>query len=604
MSSSILSAEELGCDQVRWDLSALFSGVDDPKIKETLSTSEEKIKAFVTQYKGKLGDLDATGLRKAYETKDAIIEALYKVSQYSHLLLAVDTQNDPVKALVSTVDETLSRLSNELVFFSLELGQLDQEIYERQNDETALGDYAYAYRYTRQKAAHRLSEKEEQLINLKDLTGIRAARNLYGEITSDFKFDFELDGEIKSLNGSELRNLRLHKDQDVRRRAMEAFHQRYEDHKLFFTHTYNTIVKDYNIERKLRGYATPISVMNSGNDLDDRAVSVLHDVTNESYGLVQRYYRLKAKLCNLPDMTLSDIYAPLPEGSKVYKWEESKQLVLDSFEAFDPSFASHAKTLFDNGYVDAPVGGHKRGGAFCSSSTPDLLPYVLLNFQGKARDISTIAHEFGHAIHAILSQGQVLTNYHAILPLCETASVFAEMVLMDYMKTVETDPSARIALLADKLEDLFATSHRQNMFSQFEIAAHDRITDGLMSADDLGDLYQEQLTKMFGDSVRITPNYRWEWATIPHIFDVPFYVHSYNFGNLLVLALYGQYLEEGAAFVPKLKTFLSKGSSASPKDLTEALGVSITDPEFWKKSLVYIESLIDELEGLVEASEG
>lgn len=603
MSTSVLSAEELGCQDVRWDLSDLFAGIDDPKINQTLADSEVDIKAFVERYKGKLGDLDAAGLRKAYEEKDALITPLYQVSQFSHLSLSLDTQNEAVKALVARVDETLSRLSNELVFFSLELGQLDEAIYTKQNDPEILKDYAYAYRYTRQKAKHRLSEKEEQLVNLKDLTGIRAARNLYGELTSAFEFEFELDGDLKTLNGSQLRNLRLHKDQDVRRRAMDLFFSRYEDNKITFTHLYNTIVKDYNIERKLRGYSTPIGVMNSGNDLDDKAVDVLHEVTRESYPLVHRYYRLKAKLCQLPTMTLSDIYAPLPEVDKSYKWDEAKAMVLDSFQAFDPVFADHSKTLFEGGYVDAPVGGSKRGGAFCSSSTPDKLPYVLLNFQGKPRDISTIAHEFGHAIHAILSQGQVNTNYHAILPLCETASVFAEMVLMDYMKKTETDRSARIALLADKLEDLFATSHRQNMFSDFEMAAHDRITEGLMSADDLGDLYQEQLSKMFGDSVSITPNYRWEWSTIPHIFDVPFYVHSYNFGNLLVLALYGQYLEEGQSFIPRLKTFLSKGSSASPKELTEALGVSITDPDFWRKSLVYIESLIDELEGLVEGSD-
>ena len=202
---------------------------------------------------------------------------------------------------------------------------------------------------------------------------------------------------------------------------------------------------------------------------------------------------------------------------------------------------------------------------------------------GKPRDVSTIAHEFGHAIHAILSQKQVLSNYHAILPLCETASVFAEMVLLDSMKSKETDRLAKIALLTNQLEDLFATSHRQNMFSTFEIEAHKRITDGLCSAEELCDLYDEKLRHMFGDSVVYTPEYRWEWTTIPHIFDVPFYVYSYNFGNLLVLSLYAQYLEEGKAFVPKLKTFLSAGSSASPKDLTDALGVSITDKAFLEK---------------------
>jgi len=280
-------------------------------------------------------------------------------------------------------------------------------------------------------------------------------------------------------------------------------------------------------------------------------------VTTESYSLVQRYYSLKAKMLNLPELTLSDIYAPLPDADRFYPFEEAKTLVLDAFQAFDEEFHTLTKTMFTEQRIDAPVEQGKRGGAFCSSSTPDLKPYVLLNYTGKVRDVSTMAHELGHAIHAMFSRQQNLTNYHSILPLAETASIFSEMVLTDYLLKNETDTAVKKALLTGKLEDIFATSHRQNMFSSFEIAAHAAINQNLQSADDLCELYSGELKKMFGNSVQMTAEYAWEWSSIPHIFNVPFYVYAYNFGNLLVLALYQQYLEEGASFKPRYKNFLS-----------------------------------------------
>ena len=594
-----MNKQATGAENVRWDLNELFNSIDDPRIDQVLKDSHAQAEAFVDRYRGKLAELSPEALAEAYNTLESISGPLYRVGQFVHLLNAVDTANDQIKATLAKVEQASSTTSNLLVFFGLELGNLSPEHFARFEGAEALADFSYKITKLRKNACYNLSEKEEQIINLKDLNGSNAHQKLYNELSASFSFEFELDGEVQTLNGDQLRALRQHPDADVRRRAMKMFFSRYADNALVINHLYNALVKDYGIEIGLRGYENPISVMNTRNDLSDEAIQALNDVTTESYSLVNRYYKLKAKMLGLKDMTLADIYAPLPQASKFYPFEEARQLVLDGFQAFDVDFHAKAKLMFNENRIDAPVESRKRGGAFCASSTPDLRPYVLLNYTGKVRDVSTMAHELGHAIHAMFSSGQKLMNYHSILPLAETASIFSEMVLTDSLLKKESDVEVKKSMLSGKLEDIFASSHRQNMFSSFEISSHAAINDRLQSAQELCDLYTVEINKMFGDSVTFTPEYAWEWSSIPHIFNTPFYVYAYNFGNLLVLALYQQYLEEGEAFKPKYKQFLSLGSSASPADITAVVGADINDPGFWRKSLKYIESLVDQLEALV-----
>ena len=419
-----------------------------------------------------------------------------------------------------------------------------------------------------------------------------AFQKLYSELVSSFQFEFEVDGKKETMNGDQLRALRLHEDPKVRRDAMNLFYSEYEKNSIVITHIFNNIIKDYNVERKLRGYKSAISIRNTGNDIDDKAVECLHKVTKKSYPLVQRYYKLKKKILKLDKLTLADIYAPMPKANKTYTWQESKEIVLDSFNKFDPEFYEFAKLMFDQNRIDAPVEKKKRGGAFCSGSTPDIKPYVLLNFMGRPRDVMTLAHELGHAIHDMYASKQTLFNYFPILPLAETASVFSEMIVTDKLLKEETNKKERQALLTEKLEDIFATSHRQNMFSSFEHVVHDKISDSILSTDELKKLYKEELKTMFGNSVEFTPEYEWEWATIPHIFEWPFYVYAYNFGNLLVMALYEQYKESPDTFPTKLKEVLSCGGAKSPKDILKIVKADITKEAFWEKSLSYIEGLL------------
>lgn len=590
--------------QPNWSLKELFESLDDPKIKEVFSFTENLAKEFEQSYKTKVASLSADELAKAYKSLEKCYSAFYKLSQFVRLSYAVNTQGEAEKILLSRVESFGSQLGNQLLFFQLEMAKVSDELAKEWLESEQCKPYCYTIEQTLKKARYKLSEKEEQLINMKDLTGSNAFQKLYGELTASFEFELEIDGEQKTLNGSELRALRLHKDPALREKAMKMFFERYEAHQISFTHFFNTVLKDYVTESSLRGYTHPMQAMNTGNDLPDDVIDLLHEVTNESYGLVQRYYQIKKKVLKLDTLSLADIYAPLPFKEKKITWDEAKEMVLAAFKAFDPEFEAIAHSMFDQNRVDVPVQKAKRGGAFCSSSTPDIYPYVLLNFLGKSRDVSTLAHEFGHAIHAVLSNKNHLFNYHAILPLCETASVFCEMCLVDYRRKTETNPLDRAILLMDSLEDIFATSHRQNMFSNFEKSLHNAVSKSWVSADTICALYKEELSRMFGDVVEIPEHFKWEWSAIPHMIDVPFYVHSYNFGNLLVIALYQQYLKEGKnTFYPKLKKMLESGSSASPIQLTQAMGIDLTQKSFWTGSLVYIESLIDELALLVSEND-
>lgn len=585
---------------VRWQLTDLYNGINDPSIETDLDTVIVQAKKFSQTYKTKLNTLSTTDLKIAYQTLEALLTPLYKISQFIALTFSIDTSNDSVKALMAHIDEKESDISNLLLFFDLELSKLPKETLETLIKDPSLQPYNHSLQRSKETAQFNLSEKEEQLINKKDLTGSDAWTKLYEELTSDFEFEFTVDGKQQTINGSQLRALRQHPDKTTRRQAMSLFLNRYKEHALIFTHIYNNVIKDYTIEKQCRDYPSgAISQRNIANNLPDQAIAALHDVTTASYPLVQRYYELKKKIQNIPDMTLADIYAPLPESNREYSFEDAKQIVLDGFYSFDTDFGDKAKVMFDENRIDAPVEPKKRGGAFCSGSTPDIKPYVLLNFLGKQRDVSTMAHELGHAIHDMYASQNVLTNYHPILPLAETASVFSEMLITDSLKQKETDNQALIALLTDKLEDIFATSHRQNMFSQFEIATHTQISKEIMSAESLCDMYRDGLQKMFGTSVIITPEYHWEWATIPHIYEYPFYVHAYNFGNLLVMALYQQYKTEGDRMIPKLKQILQSGSCMPPIEIAKLADIDITAPTFWQQSIDYIETLLDELERVV-----
>ncbi len=584
---------------ITWDLKDLYLSETDPSIQRDLTQTLENSTTFNKTYKTKIKTLNDKKLLKAFQELEDILKPLYKTSQYISLRLSIETQNQALKQLNGKIEDVESEVSNNLLFFDLEIGMLPKKNIQGFLKNDLLKNYHYSIQRSHETAAYNLNESQEQIINIKDITGVNSYQNLYSELTSAFSFKFKLNGKTKTLTGPEMRNLRLHPDQKIRQKAMKLYFGEYEKNSIIFTHIFNNILKDFNTERKLRGHKKAIHVRNNSNNLPNETIEILHEVTSKSNKLVQRYYTLKKKLLKLKTMTLADIYAPLPNINETFTYKQATSLVLDGFKSFDKEFFDIAKKMFDQNRVHAPVIKHKRGGAFCSGSTPDIYPYVMLNFLGKPRDVSTMAHELGHAIHDVLASKQTLCNYHPILPLAETASVFSEMIITDLLMKKLKDKQSKIVLLCEKLEDIFATSHRQNMFSEFEQLTHEKISNTLLSDKEICSIYNTLLKKMFGNSVKITKEYKWEWAGIPHFLDYPFYVYAYNFGNLLVLALYQHYKEEGNSFIPKLKHMLAAGSSESPINITKTIGIDIQSESFWNKSICSIETLINELETLL-----
>jgi oligoendopeptidase F len=358
-------------------------------------------------------------------------------------------------------------------------------------------------------------------------------------------------------------------------------------------------VRDWHSENlTLRHFESPIAVRNLANDIPDPVVDTLLETCRNNADIFQRYFAWKARVLGMDKLRRYDIYAPISEADKTYPFEDAADLVLDTFEQFSPELSAHATRVFADGHLDAEIRKGKDSGAFCMSPLPDLTPWVLLNYTGKARDVATMAHELGHAVHAQMAHNHSILTYHSTLPLAETASVFAERLLTDRLLDQESDIDVRRDLLVDALDDAYATVTRQAYFVLFERQAHDMIAQGA-SADALCETYMGNLREQFGDAVALNDEFRWEWISVPHLYSVPFYCYAYSFGHLLVLALYQQYKEQGTLFIPKYLRILAHGGSKSPAFILSEAGIDMTSPAFWQGGFQVIGEMIDELEELV-----
>jgi oligoendopeptidase F len=345
---------------------------------------------------------------------------------------------------------------------------------------------------------------------------------------------------------------------------------------------YSTLVRDWRSENvRLRKFSSPVAARNLANDLPDKVVRLLLEVCRSNASLFQRYFTVKARRLGLPRLRRYDLYAPMAPSDKQYEFRQAWDLVRQSFERFDPAMASLAGRVLSENRLDAEVRPGKRDGAFCLSVLPSLTPWVLTNYQNRAYDIATLAHELGHAVHALLAESLPLFTYDASLPLAETASTFSEMLLVDSLLKEERDESVRRDMLFRQMDDAYATIMRQAFFALFEIEAHDSVGRGA-SVDELCDRYWDNLRSQFGDSIDVSEDFRWEWVAIPHFYEMPFYVYAYAFGQLLVLALFRQYKTEGASFLPRFRKILSAGGSASPARILSRAGIRIDQAEFWQ----------------------
>jgi oligoendopeptidase F len=579
-----------------WSLKDLLPEPVDQSLDEASSKLEQMLVEFEAMREKLTPEILIEDFLQVLETYVTIDALSSRIGFYAELLFAEDTQNPASLSVRDRVDQLLTDASNRVMFFDLWFKELPQETAANLIGRS--GDLHYALESIRRFQPHTLSEAEERIINIKDVNGINALIHLYEMITSHFTFTLDVNGEKKSLTSDQVGTYFQDPSPELRAKAYQEFYRVYAHNAPVLAQIFIHCVRDWYAEGvELRGYGSPIAARNLGNDIPDSVVNTLLSVCRQNAGLFQRYFRLKARLLGLETLCRYDIYAPLEAATKKYDYEYSKRIILDSFRAFSPQVAHLAKRVFDENHLDSQPRAGKRRGAFCFSALPDLTPWVLTNFDGRPDDITTLAHELGHAVHSMLSSHHSSLTFRASLPLAETASIFAEMQLTDLLLKEETDPAVRRDILARALDDAYVKIIRQTFFTLFEKDAHAMIVDGA-TPEELCAKYLENLKEQFGDAVDVSDEFKWEWICISHFYDSPFYTYAYSFGQLLVLALYQQYRLEGDAFIPRYLKILSYGGSESPaKILTEA-GVDMSSPAFWQGGFDAIKTMIAQLENL------
>ncbi|OJX48186.1 MAG: oligoendopeptidase F [Chloroflexi bacterium 44-23] len=580
--------------QQRWSLKDLFPGPQSQQLKTAVSTLTERVAAFEKRRPQLVNDISNETFLSVVKDMEAIVVLGQKINAFAGLYFSEDTQNEAAQSLVARMDQLVADLSNQTLFFELWWKELPQS--KATELMSSSGDYRYWLEAVRLFIPHTLSEPEEKIINIKNVTGVSALQMLYSSITNRYVYKLVVEGEEKELTRGQLMTYVRSNDADLRARAYQELYRVYGDDGTILGQIYQAIVRDWRNEQiTLRHYESPISARNLVNDIPDSVVETLLDVCQKNAPVFQRFFKLKAKWLGVERLRRYDLYAPVVASEKRYPFSEAANLVLDAYTQFDPRFASLAERVFAEQHLDSEVRKGKRGGAFCWPSGPDLTPWVMLNFQGKPDDVSTMAHELGHAIHGMLAADHSIFTFHSNLPLAETASTFGEMVLVDYLLQHETDENVRRDILFSQVDGAYATIMRQAFFALFEREAHQKINEGA-SVGELADAYLKNLKTQFGDALELSDEFRWEWVSIPHIFDVPFYVYAYTFGQLLVLSLYKQYKAEGESFIPRYTKILSTGGSKAPVEVLAEAGIDVADPEFWQGGFEVLKGLISQLE--------
>ncbi len=582
--------------QSRWSLDDLFPGPNSAELEAAFVTLGDQVVALEKRRPELTDDISLETFLSIIKELETNAELAQKVYAFAGLYFAEDTQNQVALNLMAKVEQFVAELGNRILFFNLWWKDLPAEKAKQLIDGS--GDYAYWLEAMRLFIPHTLSEAEEKIINIKNVTGQSALQMVYSSITNRYVFKLEVDGEVKELTRGELMMYVRKADPEIRAKAYQELYKVYGDDSPILGQIYQTLVRDwYNEQVALRKHASPIAARNLINDIPDAVVNTLLDVCQKNASVFQSFFRLKAKLIGVDKLRRYDIYAPVVKSDKTYPFEVGSKLVLEAYQAFDPKFAELAERVFAQKHLDSEVRKGKRGGAFCWPSGPDLTPWVMLNYQAKADDVSTMAHELGHAIHGMLAADHSIFTFHSNLPLAETASTFGEMVLVDHLLKHETDENVRRDILFGQIDGAYGTIMRQAFFALFERQAHQMIQKGA-SVDDLAEAYLQNLKSQFGDAVEVSDEFRWEWVSIPHIYDVPFYVYAYTFGQLLVLSLYQQYKREGQSFIPRYTKILATGGSKAPVKVLSEAGIDVYDASFWQGGFDVLKGLISELEAL------
>lgn len=576
----------------------MFSAPDGAEMDaafDAIKKGAESIEARRPQLTETISTADFLSFLKELENLE---RKAYRIAAYAEAFFSEDTQNPAALTLLGRSDQFLTEMANRLLFFSLWWKGLSDETAERLMK--ASGDYRYYLEEMRHFKPHTLSESEEKIINLKNITGSSALNTLYNTFTNRYQFPLKVGRKQLKLTRGELMMYVRQSDPALRAQAYQSLYKVYGDDGPILGQMYQTRARDWHIEQvTLRKFESPIAARNLGNDIPDKVVDTLLDVAQKNNAIFQRFFQLKARWLGMDRLRRYDIYAPVAKSSIKYPFTKAAKLVFESFKQFDPQFAKLADRVLAQNHLDSEIRKGKRDGAFCLTAEPALTPWVQVNYQSRADDVATLAHELGHAIHSLLADQHTAYTQHACLPLAETASTFGEMMLVDKLLSEETDETVKRDLLFRQMDDAYGTIQRQVYFALFERQAHKMVQENA-SVDDLCAAYMQNLKTQFGDAVEVSEEFKWEWVSIPHIYEAPFYVYAYSFGQLLVLSLYKQFKKEGESFKPKYIKLLSAGGSEAPVKVLQEAGVDVSKAEFWQGGFDVIKGLVDQLEKITK----
>lgn len=589
--------EQQGFRQTGWSLKDLLPAHEGPEFEALLTKLEEDL-AALEGWRDRLSpEITSDEFLEMMRLAESVRTLATRMGGYARLWFAEDTQSQDALAFLGRMEQLSTEVQNRLLFLELWWKGLEEKPAERLLK--ASGDYGYYLRTLRRFRPYTLSESEEKIVNLKDVNGVDALVNLYEMITNRLTFQLEVEGETKTMTRAELSSHFRDPSSNLRAAAYQELYRVYSDQATVLGQIYAHRMRDWANENvDLRQFDSPIAVRNLANDIPDPVVDTLLRVCRDRMSVFHRYFRFKADQLGMDKLRRYDVYAPLAAAEKEYLFPEAADMVLDSLTSFSKDLAHRARRVFAEQHLDSEIRPGKRGGAFCAGMLPGVTPWVLVNYVGKITDVTTLAHELGHAVHAMMAENHSIFTFHSALPLAETASVFSEMLLTDRLLREEKDPDVRRQLLVTILDDAYATVARQAYFVLFEREAHRRAVDGV-TVDQLCDLYLDNLTDQFGPSVDLSDDFRWEWTAIPHFYHTPFYCYAYTFGHLLVLALYQQYQEEGEPFVPRFLRILAYGGSKSPEEIISEAGFDMASPDFWHAGFDALEGWLAELRELL-----
>ena len=581
-----------------WDLSELVKNPKSPAFQKQIKELENQAIKF-EKIKSKLDPkMSSKKFMSIIQQIEEISKNMSKIGGYASLSYSSDTQSDEATSLMTKMSKLGSEISNKILFFDLWWKtQVDDKNAKRLMKDA--GEITEYLSHKRLFAKYALSEPEERIINTLDVTGISALVKLYDKITNAFEYKMKIGNKSKTMTREELTNYVRSTNPKIRETAYKTILTKYTENKGVVGEIYQNIVLNWRDEGiEIRGYESPISMRNIGNDVDDKTIESLLSICRKNSPVFQKFFVQKAKMLKMKKLRRYDLYAPAAANikEKNYAYDKSVKLVFESLGKFSSTLEEYARKVFNENHIDSAIRQGKRDGAFCSTLTPKITPYVLVNFTGKSRDVFTLAHELGHAVHSQAAQDRSILVQDAPLPLAETASTFSELLLYDNLSDKISDNEKKI-MLAEKIDDLYATIMRQSFFTIFEVDAHKQIGEGT-TINEISKTYLQNLKEQFGNSVSLSDDFAIEWSCIPHFYHTPFYCYAYSFGNLLALSLFQRYKKEGKDFVPAYMSILAAGGSKKPEKLLAEYGFDIRSPKFWQEGFDYVNEQVKALASL------